>query len=40
MSKFDEMVAMYEGEMKELKIAVNSDLLKAVPELDDVKPTL
>ena len=30
MSKFDELVAMYESEMKELKIAVNSDLLKAV----------
>ncbi len=30
MSKFDEMVAMYEGEMKELKISFDSALLKAV----------
>lgn len=30
MSKFDEMVALYEGEMKQLKIAVDSTLLKAV----------
>ena len=30
MSKFDEMVALYESEMKQLKIAVDSNLLKAV----------
>jgi len=30
MSKFDEMVSLYEGEMKELKIALDKDLLKAV----------
>ena len=30
MSKFDEMVTLYEGEMKELKITIDKDLLKAV----------
>ena len=30
MSKFDEMVSLYEGEMKELKISVDSALLNAV----------
>ncbi len=30
MSKFDEMVSLYEGEMKELKISVDSKLLNAV----------
>jgi hypothetical protein len=30
MSKFDEMVTLYEGEMKELKIPVDNVLLRAV----------
>ncbi|MBK8518739.1 MAG: DUF2853 family protein [Saprospiraceae bacterium] len=30
MSKFDEMVSLYEREMKDLKISVNGELLKAV----------
>ncbi|MBK8346574.1 MAG: DUF2853 family protein [Saprospiraceae bacterium] len=30
MSKFDEMVALYEGELKTLKIAFDADLLRKV----------
>lgn len=30
MSKFDEMVSLYEGEFKNLKVSYNLDLLKAV----------
>jgi hypothetical protein len=30
MSKFDEMVSLYEGELKSLKVSYDSELLKAV----------
>ncbi len=33
MSKFDEMVSLCEGEMKDLKISVDSALLKAVTKI-------